>query len=402
MPAIVIRESDLGAMPSVLAKATPAMLVWARETASMTVEEAARKIRADFDPERIRAWERGDGHPTLPQLRTLSIAYRRPLSAFFLNERPREFPIPRDFRGLGHPVLSRALRFELRAASERREVALELYEELEEAPKAFELSGELREATLVFAARARAALGVTVEEQARWRDPYEALRTWKAKLEGMGVLVFQAPGIPSAEMRGFSIYNRQLPIIAVNRGEAPSARIFSMMHELTHLMLREGGICNFDEDEARGQLEQRVEVFCNAVAAEILVPQADFLAQPTVAAHPARAREWEDGTISGLARRYRVSREVIVRRLLTFERATTNFYRRKREQYAAEFVREREAQNAVPERGSDKQVRILGNLFTKLVVDTYRSGGISLSEAVSYLGIKTRHLPEVERSLTAG
>ena len=399
----MIRQSGLGAMPTVLAKATPAMLLWARETASMTVEEAARKIRANFDPERVRGWENGEGHPTLPQLRALSKAYRRPLAAFFLNERPRDFAIPRDFRGLGHRVFSRELSFELRAASERRDVALGLYEELEEEPTNFELTCEMAEGVDVVAARARQALAITVEQQARWQDKYEALRAWKMKLEEMGVLVFQVPGIPSSEMRGFSVYNRQLPIIAVNRGEDPVARIFSLMHELTHLMLRQGGICDFDEEEVREEQEQCVEVFCNAVAAEILVPEADFLAQPAIAAHPARPRDWEEATIVALARRYRVSRLVIVRRLLTFGRATGVFYTRKHAQYNAEFLRERaERQDPVPEKGGDKQLRILGNLFARLVVDTYRSGGISLSEAVSYLGIKTRHLPEVERSLAAG
>src|SRR6056297_3666798 len=106
---------------SIKAPATPAVLVWARETASMEIEEvAARFPSANITPERIEAWESGASEdiPTLAQLKKLSEIYKRPLAVFFLHEAPRAFPVPRDFRRVpGRPEgISSALRFEIRAA----------------------------------------------------------------------------------------------------------------------------------------------------------------------------------------------------------------------------------------------------------------------------------------------
>lgn len=174
-------------------------------------------------------------------------------------------------------TISRALRFELRAAQERRLPALQFYDELEEDPPTFVLTGRMRDAPTTLGSRAREALGFSIQEQFAWRNQYEAMRAWKTRVEGLGVLVFQIPGIATSEIRGFSIAEMPLPVMGINRAETPRARIFSMMHELTHLMVRTSGVCDFNEDVSAPPEERRIEVFCNAVAAEILAPAEAFL-----------------------------------------------------------------------------------------------------------------------------
>ena len=386
---------------SVKAPATPAVLKWARETASMHLDEVAERITAKtVTAERIAQWEAGDEQPTIAQLRQLSKIYVRPLAVFFLPKAPREFPVPRDFRRLaGQPfgTYSPKLRFELRAAQERREAALRFYDDLEENPPAFELTGTMREAPATLATRARKALGFSIDEQIGWRDQYMALREWKSRVEALGVLVFQVSGITSSEMRGFSIAETPLPVMAVNRGETPRARIFSIMHELAHLMIRKSGVCDFNEDDSAAPEERRIEVFCNAVAAEVLAPKDAFLSQPEIASQPAEPQDWDNDTIRNIAHRFHVSREFVVRRLLEHGRCSRAFYREKREEYYQQYLAARAAAGAVPEKWGEKRVRILGDAFTRLTIDSYRNGHLTLSDLLGHLQIKAKHLPQLER-----
>jgi len=390
--------------PSVKAKVNRAVLIWARESAGMTQEQAARKIGKKFKVARIAAWESGDDRPAINQLRELSRIYKRPMAVFYLPKPPRSFPVPHDFRRLpdiGPPAYSPELFAEIRLAQERRQTALRLYAELEEAPPHFPLKATLEESIEAVAARAREAIGISIDEQVGWNDKYLALRKWRQALESLGILVFQVSRIKPTEMRGFSIADEVLPIMAVNRSnhESPRARVFSFMHELTHLMLRSSSVCDFDDESPRAAIDLQTEVFCNRVAAEILVPKAHFLSQSEIVAHPVRPREWLEETIAELSRRYGVSRLVIVRSLLTHGRANRAFYERKQTEYLARNREWIENQKPGFENFGEKRVRLLGNAFTRLVLETYHNGRLTLSEAVGHLGIKVNYLPTVEQAL---
>ena len=391
---------------SIKAKATPALLAWARNTAGLSLDDAAGKLGKKFRSERLALWEAGDDHPTIVQLRKMSEIYRRPLAVFYLPSPPYDFPVPHDFRRLpeqGPASYSPRLRLELRLAHERRQTAFFLLEELDEQPKKFTLRAELLDAAEIVGARARAALNIPMDEQMRWNDAHLAFRSWRAGIENLGVLVFQVSGVDPTEMRGFSIAEETLPIIAVNRSgrESPRARSFSLMHELTHLMLRVSSVCDFDDETPRSKRDLQTEAFCNRVAAAILVPAAHFVLQPEIAAHPAKPREWPEEIIGILAGRYSVSREVIVRKLLIEGRASAGFYRRKRDEYRNQYREWRKAQKGGFEDHGEKRVRLLGPSFTRLVLENYYNGKMTLSEALGHLGTKVKHLPTIEQTLKA-
>ncbi len=135
------------------------------------------------------------------------------------------------------------LRFEIRRAYERREVALELYENLEESPPGFEFRADIAQDPEALAEQIRDLLHITYEAQVAWRTPHEALKAWRSALEEIGVLTFQASGIDIAEMRGFSISDRPLPVIVINGKDGPRGRIFYLAHEFVHILLDNGGLC---------------------------------------------------------------------------------------------------------------------------------------------------------------
>jgi Zn-dependent peptidase ImmA (M78 family) len=391
-------------MTIVRAKVKPELLKWGRTSAGFTVEEAAAKV--GVDPERVAAWEVDENErPTMNQLRLLAKVYRRPISVFYLSKVPRDYEVMHDFRRLPGEVAlvySPALRLEIRAAYQRRDVALSLLEELEQQAPRFTARVSIDDDPEGAAEVARQAIGIRYEEQVSWRDERKAYNAWRDAIEAVGVLVFQVVGVTTDEMRGFSIAEDVLPVIAVNRKDKPNGRTFSLLHEFTHLLLHESGLCDFDEDSLRPPEESRVEVFCNHVAGAALVPRQHLLSEAIVANRGEGRHQWNDEELDALARKYGVSREVVLRRLLILNRATQDFYRVKRAQFMAQYKRAEEEKKPPEKFGRNlpqDAVSNYGRAFAGLVLETYQQDRIALSDAAQYLGVRAKHLPIVEQRM---
>jgi Zn-dependent peptidase ImmA (M78 family)/DNA-binding XRE family transcriptional regulator len=383
----------------------PSILAWARSTAGLSVEEAATCLQTK--PENVQAWEDGKKHPSMAQLRKMANTYKRMLSDFYLPDAPKEDALPHDFRRLPGEVAfhySRALRYQLRVAHQRRELALDFAAELEMDVPPITEHLQLAKDTEQSGAKLRKLLGVTLATQRTWRDPRTSYNAWRAAIESIGILVFQAAGIPTKEMLGFTLGERPLPVIGVNRKLRPNGRTFTLLHESVHVFLEQSSICDIEEGVLRPPEEQSTEVFCNAVAAGALVPIDALLAEPIVRPHPARPRDWSGDELGALARVFGVSEEVILRRLLTAGRASQGFYAAKRALWGglmddtsiadpdAEFRR-----NMPQEVVSD-----LGKPFTRLVVSSYLNSFTSLSDVSRYLGLRAGQVPKVQELLTRG
>lgn len=370
------------------------LLVWARETAGYHLEEAAHKLA--INAEKLTLIESGETPPSFALLKKAADAYKRPLATFFLPQPPEEQPTIHDFRlqpGVAHRPYAPRLNTEIRHARLRREDALELANEIEQVISPFEQRATLAEAPETVAARVRQFLGVTLEEQFAFRRSETALKVWKAAIEAQAVLVFETSRIPQEEMRGFSLPADVLPIVVLNGGDAHAGRLFTLLHELTHLLLRQGGVCDMAaiEDESP---DARVEVFCNAVAGNVLVPADALLA---AVGHPG-LHAWTMDELEALATRFSVSRYVVLRRLLTLGCTTHAHYR----QMSARLDEEQQTQTRQRDRSvggpppSVMAVRNLGRPFVRLVLDAYAQDRIALATASDYLGVKIKHLPRIE------
>jgi transcriptional regulator with XRE-family HTH domain len=127
---------------------TPALITWARETAGFSIAEAAERL--NIDAEKLAAWENPNDEvsPSIPQMRKLAALFKRPLAVFYLPEPPRKFEVMRDLRrlpGTGPRQFTPALQLEIRAATERRELALDLAADLDEELPKFNLQAEITE-----------------------------------------------------------------------------------------------------------------------------------------------------------------------------------------------------------------------------------------------------------------
>ncbi len=383
-------------MVRVVANANPTVLGWARRMAGLDVASAARK--AGTRDHRLESWERGDDQPTVVQLRRLADAYKRPLAVFFMDEPPQDDPFPRDFRRESPDAADAAtpaLRLAVREAHFRREAALDLYAELDEQPATFELTTSLDSDPEAVAAALRAAL--VEDDPPSGGDPRQWLSRWRAAAEALGVLVFQAQGIDVDEMRGFSISDRPLPVVVLNIKDAWTARSFSLMHELAHVMLNRGGLCLNEDDGPRSE-RQRVETFCNHVAGATLVPEPLLVQRPEVPGY--RTSQMSDEDIAAIARQFGVSREVVVRRLLVLDRVDEPFYQRKRAEYAAAVKRgspQRRGGGFAPP--STLTVATAGRHFTKLVLQAYDEERITSSDVAEYLGVRLKHLERIRAAV---
>lgn len=250
---------------------------------------------------------------------------------------------------------------------------------------------------------ARQVLGITFNEQFSWRKPDEAFAGWLQAIEAFNVFVLRTSDVALEEMRGFSISSGPVPIIVINALDWPRGQVFTLLHEFAHLMLREGGLCDlFEPDSKEGR---EVEMWCNAVAGATLMPREQFLDNEVIG--PPGVRYWDDEVLVQLSRRWGVSREAVLRRLVTLHRASYEFYQSKRQEYLAVYAAQREE-----ERDKRRQttggpppyrmaIRDRGKPYVRLVLDAYHREVISASSASNLLSLKLKHLAALEREARA-
>lgn len=376
----------------------PELLVWARRNAGFSIEEAAEKVRVSAD--RFYSWESGDLKPTIVQLRKLANVFKRPLAVFYLSDVPEDFQPLRDFRTLPTDITlpaSPQLRVEIRKARYRREVALELYESLGEEPPKFDFAISPSDDTESVASEVRTLLGIDIEQQYLWSNPYEAFNSWRTAFEKSGLLVFQVRGVEIETIRGFSISDTPLPVVSINIKDSPRARIFSLLHELIHIALDEGGICDFHERSRIGNQPNTIEIFCNAVAGASIVPINELISQDIVS-RKDQDPFWTDRELDGLSRRFNASRETILRRLLIAGKTTDSFYRQKREEFLKQYAEyEKPSGGFAPP--STLAISSAGPLFIRLVLNNYYQERINPSDVSELLGVRLKHLGKIEEKV---
>jgi Zn-dependent peptidase ImmA (M78 family)/DNA-binding XRE family transcriptional regulator len=383
------------------ARSNPDILRWARDEAGFSLPVAAAKI--GISSSTLEWWEEGADEPTIPQLRKVAEAYKRPLATFFLSDVPKSFRVTSDFRRLPGEVAgvySPELRLELREAMYHRDVALTLLDELDESVPQFEFTSSVGETSDAVGSALRTYLGI---DNRRGREPRETFNHWRRQAESRGILVFQLSRVSTAEMRGFSLSQFPLPVVAVNRKDAWAGRTFSLVHELVHIALNQGGLCDISDARQRSVEQQRVETFCNRVAGAALIPADALLAYASVKAHLSKV--WDFSTLQKIARSFGVSKEAVLRRLLTLGRTTEAFYQEARVRFEEEYeilrLRELAEIDEFARNMPQETVGLLGRRFIDLVLETYGQDRITLNDVSTYLGVRVRHVPGIEAIIRA-
>jgi len=233
------------------AEITPETISWARKFANIDIDLLAWKVQVKA--EQILEWETGEKQPTINQLFRLAKACDVPFSLFFFEDPPEDIPLPvKDFRKVhledSEEKISYELTLEIRNAIRIRKLALEVFQELEINPPNFTFFIDSFQKISYASRKIREFLEISFSEQKSWRKKREAFNQWRRALEKKEIIVLQSASVDVKTMRGFSISTSTLPVIVVNRKDAYSGRIFSLIHEFVHIATRTSGLCDFSDE----------------------------------------------------------------------------------------------------------------------------------------------------------
>ena len=377
---------------------TPEVLVWARNLDNVSVDDIAKRIHTT--PDKILSWEQGISRPTLKQAKDLAKQYRVPFVYFYLPDTPKkkkrlEKTDYRTFGNIGNEIItSRELNWFLRDIEDRRDAMLSLYAEEKREPFEFPIKLDSNASTDEIAGAIRKLLELTDDIQRKFRKPEVALSHCIQCLEKWDILVFQAAKISPSEMRGLSIAYETMPIIALNRKDEASARLFTLCHELVHLVTRTSGICN--ETTELNNSQNTTENVCNQIAGKVLVPIDKLSFHPAI--RQLRMYGFDDSYVYQISRDFAVSKEVILHGLWEMNIITKERYFEILNRYSDEYKTYKAKQKKgflPPYTDTGTQV---GKLYARTVLNAYYTDKISARDASGYLlNLKAKNFGKLER-----
>jgi len=364
-----------------IAKINPKILKWAREQCGFTHQEA---VGSYLNPKKLEEAEKGRVFLTFNQLLTIANKYERNPAFFYLDHIPQEDLID-DFRTPGSMKVkySPELRKTIINIKEKHKLAVEFKNYDKDYDYSYINSINLNHNIVDVSKKISNLLNINPLEIKSWNNKYSALKGWVRAFESIGILIFQLTGISIEEMRAFSISETPFPVISLNRSDSPLGRIFSLIHELCHLMLEKGGICTYNHDD---EAHFNIEKFCNAVAGEVLVPTSSLLNQKIIINH-GFSKIWSEAELKSLGKIYWASNEVILRRLLTSNLTSKNFYQEMREKWKKRVSKT----TAFGEQGHLKVLRTNSPNFIKIVLNAMYDNKILMTDVSYYLDISLKY-----------
>jgi Zn-dependent peptidase ImmA (M78 family) len=370
------------------------MLAWARERAGMEPEILAK---GSVTAKKIKAWELGEEFPT--QNQAMAIAQKLGVSYAMLFmpvvPPPDNPPIP-DLRTIcGQQLTNPSLAFRdvLNTTMIRQDWVKD--ERLEQGAKALRYVGrfEIKTDPKTVAADMRNVLALSPSDRADCLDFEAFIKHLVARAEDVGVLVMRSAivghdthrKLDVNEFRGFAMSDSIAPVVFINDADAKAAQVFTVAHELAHIWIGANGVSDRRPNQ-QDDSTNAIEVFCDKVAAEVLVPEAEF------------ARVWRNGETLASARataqHFRVSTLVALRRAKDLDRITFNSFM---DAVNAEYARFRELDRRKREKQKEKE-KSGGNFWASFeirngkalntaVVNALASSRTTFTEAATLLGV---------------
>lgn len=297
---------------------TRSVLRWARERRNISEDAVAKRLGTSSD--KVRAWEIEDSgeRPTLRQAQNIAEILNIPLGYLFLSDPPSLTTQLPDLRtASGQPVQNPSPAFldQLYDVCRKQAWFHEFQAQQGATPLPFIGRFGLSDQPDVIAHDICVVIGINDEMRSQASNWEAFLTSFVRKAEAAGVLVFRSGVVvgnthrplSTDEFRGFALSDDLAPAVFVNSKDYKVAQTFTLAHELAHLWIDKSGVSNPDYT-IRPELQvNQIDRLCDQIAAEVLVPKDDFLARWRVSLTPAE-------NVQNLARHYRVSRFVALRR----------------------------------------------------------------------------------------
>lgn len=383
---------------------TPNVLKWARESAQMTEETAAAKVSVPID--KLKDWEAGTSQPTIRQAQTLAKAYKRPFALFFLPDIPRDFQPLQDFRKSESKALTTSSIFIIREIQQKQAWISDV-------------NSENNEEKLSFVGRftidnnpqkvAQDILSTLKINPASYKSE-NPIKEWIDAAETNGIFISRTSFIhtrlklDSEELQGFAIADPYAPFVFINSDNWNAPQLFTLVHELAHIWIAETGISNEVEPELKQKDKLHpVELFCNEVAANALMPIEIVLSFDTASFQSSKE-------VFKAARQLGVSSFALLVRALNLGIISTSAYQKLKREADIDFAEylKKEAIKKAKLRKKEKpggsnyyllQSNRNSRLFTQTVLDAFRGGFIEPTLASNLLNVQINKFQKLEAQL---
>lgn len=365
----------------------PDILVWARRVSGLDLEE----IESTFEIQKIESWEKGAEFPTYSQLTKLSKLYKKPIAIFFFPEPPEYSKIATSFRTLPELFVNTFSPNLIKIINTARVMQLNLYELNEGLNPTKNLITNIifkSKNITVLAVELRYIMNKNLNEQIRIRKSDEAFEFWRDAFFDLGIYVFKE-AFKDDTISGFCLYDEIFPVIYINNSLAINRQIFTLFHEMYHIICQTSGVDLINDDSIFSKYEnmsdKQIEINCNEFAGTFLVPDNDFLKE-------IQKVGYNEESIEKLANRYSVSKEVILRKYLNHNIIDQEEYVSKKNNFNKEYLRYKD----INKKGKDKsggnyyntQVAYKGIHYVALTLNKYYTHKISVTQLSNYLDMK--------------
>ncbi len=383
---------------------TPNVLKWARESARMSEETAAAKVSVTTD--KLKEWEAGTSQPTIRQAQTLAKAYKRPFALFFLPEVPRDFQPLQDFRKSGSNPLTTSSIFIIREIQQKQAWISDVYSENQEDKLTFvgRYSKKDNPQTV-----AKDILDTLKINPASYKTD-NPIKEWIDAAETNGIFVSRTSFIhsrlklDSEELQGFALADPHAPFVFVNSEDWNAPQLFTLVHELAHIWIAETGISNEVEPLIKHKDKfHPVELFCNEVAANALMPKEFVLSFDSASFQNSK-------DVFKVAKQLGVSSFALLVRALNLNIISAPAYQKLKKQADIDYAEylKKEAEKKAKQKEKDKpggpnyfllQLNRNSRLFTQTVLDAFRGGFIEPTLASNLLNVQVNKFPKLESQL---
>ncbi|MBW8035664.1 MAG: ImmA/IrrE family metallo-endopeptidase [Planctomycetes bacterium] len=362
----------------------PEIITWARKRCGISIDELAFKLKRV--PEELKTWEDGTNGLSYTTLEKLSKQFNIPIAVFFFPAPPDiEDPVSKFRRLPEHEFerLSSNTREKIRLAQSYQDSLFGFTEETKR--KIHRDLNPQDYTTKKLALKVREYLKFTLSKQYKFRRTDEAFKAWRYALEKVGVFTFK-DSFQDRFISGFSLIDEDYPLIMINNSTSFTRQIFTLIHELGHILFGINGVTDIDDSyiQAMNTREKSLEIKCNRFAAEVLVPTIAFKDDISI------FKDLGVDIIPMLADKYSVSREVILRKLVDSNAIDQSAYNKYSEDWKKDYLRSKKDTSG----GNYYLTKIsyLGEGFSRLAFDRYRKGKFDKSTLAEHLNIKARNV----------
>lgn len=372
-------------------------LKFVREKKAISFDYISRVTK--YPEAKIVLWEdtATEKFPTIKQAKAIAKCCRIPFAGLYMNAADinvKHLPQMRNLRTLPDATIDNsALNLAIADVLSARDLLIDSKNALKEHIPSFMLSISGTDDVAQWARSIRNGLGLSVDFQYKCQSTRQFYLYIRNTVEEAGVFVHCFTGIDTETVRGFAIYEDYLPIIGLNNEDRYPAKTFSIIHELVHLIKRSSTVCN---DMMTSFSSQSEEVFCNAVAGEVLVPKSNLIKQ----LGSYTADEIDLDIVDALATKFSVSKEVICRRLLDAGKITQQKYSSLVSAIRINFENEREVAReyrkvtgkGIPRNISREAIDQNSTALCRTFYHGFREGYFDKQDVARYLGIKQNHI----------